>query len=99
MIARLPNRVLRIGASVVALALVGLACGSDVCQQAADKRRGCIEKIDCSKLDPLQKPVCEQNKKSMLASIPDVACSGDIKTLADQVMKCDLNPQTCLCPY
>jgi len=99
MIARLPCRGLRIVGLAAALALVGVGCGSDVCQQAADKRRACIEKIECNKLDPQQKLVCEQNKKNQLASIPDVACSADIKTLAEQVMKCDLDPRTCLCPY
>lgn len=93
-----PRRAIPIAALL--LALVVPACGSDVCQQAADKRKGCIEKIDCGKLDPLQKPACEQNKKSMLqlASVPNVACSADIKTLAEQVLRCDLDPQTCLCP-
>ena len=95
---RLSYRALRI-VGLAVLALVGLGCGSDVCQQAADKRKACIEKIDCSKLDPLQKPQCEQNKKTMLASIPDVACSAEIKTLSENILKCDLNPQTCLCPY
>jgi hypothetical protein len=87
-------------ASILITVALLASCGSDVCRQASDKVQACIDKIDCRKTDPLEKQSCEQRKKALQqsAGLPDVACTGDIKTRADQIMLCDLNPQTCECP-
>jgi len=86
---------------VTALFIGGAACGgSDACEEASDKQKSCINKLECKSPDPLQQSQCEQQKKALLqaADLPAVACTGDLKARAEQILACDLDPKTCVCP-
>jgi hypothetical protein len=97
--------VLRGGAALCALLLAAGACGDDVCEEAYDKMEACVANLDCNKLDPVEMPKCLQAKNnwdqySGNRTAYTTACGADsnIKSKAEEIASCALDPKTCTCP-
>jgi hypothetical protein len=84
--------------------------GGDVCEQAFNKMKDCVSKLDCASVtDGSKKAACEFNKSfyavlSSYAAAMDACkqsggancdCTGDNKTEAEKVMSSELDPETC----
>lgn len=98
----------RLSLSFLALGLLwvaGAACTQDVCEEAYDKMQSCVEQLNCNKLDPVERDRCEKARKAWAQysgnrSAYLLACSNDskIRTEAEKVVDCALDPRTCTCP-
>lgn len=100
-----PPRILRLAAALVALLLAAGACGDDVCEEAYDKMEACVAGLDCNRLDPTERSKCVQaeqawDKYSGNRTAYVTACGADssIKTEAEKIVGCALDPNTCTCP-
>jgi hypothetical protein len=84
---------------VAGLAAGAAGCGGKVCDEAWDKLNACIQKLDCNKLGPLDRPKCEQARKQW-AAIDETgfkaACSAN-SAEAEKIVACSLDPRTCQC--
>jgi len=94
----------RLGA-LVALLLASGACGKEVCQDAYNKMESCVAGLNCNKLDPLERDKCEKARSAWTKyagneTLYVTACSNDskIRTEAEKVVDCALDPKTCTCP-
>lgn len=73
----------------------GLACSSEVCDEAVTKMRSCLDQLNCNNVDPLDRTKCTSAKSAgedAVKKMDGVPCVADVSTLADQINKCNPNP-------
>lgn len=86
-----------------AILLMASACGTggdDACQRASNKVLSCMRSLDCAQFtDTSDRADCEAQKAAAMGesgSMAGQACTGDLKTRADEINKCTLD-QARLC--
>ena len=92
-------RLTAVMAALFAAALV-TGCGQNVCEEACEKQKGCLEKIDCSALDGAEQAACEMAKQMLEQADCSAAadgCTGDAEQAAKALISCELDPRTCSC--
>lgn len=85
--------------SLILIALFMASCGSDICEQAYDKQKQCIDSLNCNLAGPMERPTCERTKASFqeVEKVPQELCSGELEAAAEMIVNCPLNPTTCSC--
>lgn len=74
-------------------------CGGKVCEDAYDKMNQCVAALDCSKLGPLDRPACENTRRTwgqVDRTAYMLACDQD-SSEAQKIVDCSLDPRTCTC--
>ena len=81
-----------------------VACGeANVCQRACEQMKSCgkarLADLDCD--DPKYASACELIRQALAvdcSQATDQACTGDYRAESERTVKCDLDPNTCVCP-
>lgn len=93
---------LALAAAAALAAAVG--CGADVCEDAYDKAKACVDQADCNKLDPSQRQKCVNSVNTWntyanrSAFVTACTADGQLKDQAERLTQCNLDPRTCTCP-